>query len=488
MHQAYSIHLSIESTYGSSEMEGELRNKSLVFNIFAPLLTIRVNRSSQRYMNKTLFLLFILISIDVFGQGGVNSPFSRFGIGDMASESAMHIRQMGGIGTSYLDLNHLNFDNPASLSHLRTTGFDVGLDFKRSSISDDRSSSSQWSGNLGYLSMGFPLRNPVNEVFSREDYKFNWGMGFALMPNSTVSYDITRLDSLTEGQSFLRSFTGNGGSYKAMWSNSIKYGDFSAGLSMGWLFGNIEYSRNIEFSPVLAAFNNRFERSYNFRGFYSKAGLMYFKVLNKKELQENLALQNPKSISIGFSYKPGINISTESAVSEINEILNGGITDTLSFVSGIEGSGNLPAEIGFGATYTHGVHFAFGFDIRRTLWSNYVNDANPETLTNTTRVGFGGYWRPNATDFSNILNRTSYRFGLYFEQDPRSIESESINTFGITLGAGLPLAWQRRFAKLNLGLDIGKRSVRNILDENFVKVTFGFTFNESDWFIKRKFN
>ena len=458
------------------------------FNIFAPLLAAPIMDRGLRLISKFYILIPLLICSDLMSQGGVNSPFSRFGIGDITSESPMHIRQMGGIGTSFFDLNHLNFDNPASLGHLRSTGFDLGLDFKNSRISDDLNSSSQWSGNLGYLAMGFPLRNPVNEVFSREDYKFNWSMGFALMPNSTVSYDISRLDSLVEGQSFVRSFRGSGGSYKAMWANSVKYGDFTAGLSIGWLFGNIEYSRNIEFQPLLAAFNNRFERDYSFRGLYSKLGLMYFKVLNQRELQENLAVQRPKSISVGLSFKPGVSITTDSEIFEFNELGNGANIETFFYAETLEGSGKLPAELAFGVTYTHGIHYAIGFDIRRTFWSNYVNDANPEELNNTLRIGFGGYWRPDATDISNILNRTNYRFGFYFEQDPRSIESESINTFGITLGAGLPLAWQRRFANLNLGLDIGKRSVRNILDENFVKITFGFTFNESDWFIKRKYN
>ena len=421
-------------------------------------------------------------------QGAVNSPFSRFGIGDLNSEVPMHVRQMGGIGTAYLDVYQLNFDNPASLGYLQATGFDLGLDFKRSGINDNLNSSTQWSGNLGYLALGFPLRNPVNEVFSRGDYKFNWGMGFALMPNSTVSYDISRLDSLNAGESFLRSFAGDGGTYKVMWSNAVKYGDFSLGASIGWLFGNIAYSRNIDFLFDLAAFDNTFERSYSISGFYSKFGLNYLTVFNKEKVSEGVGQVAPQSLSVGISYKPSIGFTSISEVSEINSTLGGFVSDTLLFTTDLEGNGSLPGELSFGAVYTHGFKWAVGFDFKRTFWENYFNDANPEQLSNTTRFGFGGFYRPDATDVTNILKRTSYRLGVYFEQDPRSIESESINGFGITIGAGMPLAWQRRFANFNLGLDIGKRSVQNILQENFVKVTFGFTFNESDWFVKRKFN
>ena len=469
-----------------NQMKRVLLQKSIVFDIFAPFLEIEVPLHSRLNMNKLLTGIFMIISLQMMGQGAVNSPFSRFGIGDLNPEAPMHIRQMGGIGTSLIDPSQLNFDNPATLSHLQTTGFDLGLDFKNSRLSDDRNTSSQWSGNLGYMALGFPLRNPRNAIFTRESYKFNWGMGFAIMPNSSVSYNITRLDSLGTNQLFNRNFEGNGGTYKAVWSNAIKYGDFSLGASIGWLFGNIEYSRNIDFLSEIAAFDNEFRTSYSMRGFYSKFGLIYLNVLNKKEIEDNIGREAPRSLSIGFTYKPGISFNTKSEISNVNLLpvsLTTTLTDTLAFETGVAGSGVLPAELAFGATYTHGLKYAIGFDYRTSFWSNYENDANPEELSNTTRFAIGGYYRPDFTELS-ILKRASYRFGFYFEEDPRMIESEEIRTFGVTLGVGLPLAWQRRFSNLNLGLDIGKRSVSNILNENFVKITFGFTFNESDWFRK----
>ena len=438
-------------------------------------------------MNKLFTFIFILIAGEMMAQGAVNSPFSRFGIGDLNTEAPMHVRQMGGIGTAYIDGYQLNFDNPASLSHLQNTGFDLGLDFKNSNLSDDFASSSQWSGNLGYMAMGFPLRNPLNALYSRETYKFNWGMGFAIIPNSTVSYDISRLDSLGTGQLFNRNFEGSGGTYKAIWSNSVKYGDFSFGASIGWLFGRIDYDRNIDFISEISAFDNNFSTSYSMRGFYSKFGLLYLGVLNRKEIEDNIGREAPRTLSIGLSYKPPLNFTTKSEVSNINQLqigVNAFLSDTLSFETDLPGNGTLPAELSFGAMYTHGFKYAVGVDFRRSFWSNYENDANPEVLSNTMRIGLGGFYRPDYSDISNILNRASYKFGIYIEEDPRSIEGETINTYGVTLGVGLPLAWQRKFSNLNLGLDIGKRSVSNILNENFVKISFGFTFNEGDWFRK----
>ena len=435
-------------------------------------------------------IVFTLITVSSFGQGAVNSPFSRFGLGDLISEAPMHIRQMGGISTAFLDTRSLNFDNPASLSFLDATAFDLGLDFQRSKLSDNVNSSTQWSGNLGYMALGFTLRNPRNRIFTNEEYKFNWGMGFALMNNSTVSYDITRLDSLQPGNTFLRSFEGNGGTYKAMWSNAVKYGDFSLGVSIGYLFGKIDYSRNVDFIDELAAYDNNFSNSYSLRGFYNKIGLTYFKVLNKKAMEEDATITAPNSISIGLSFKPNTSFSTNSEISEINTALSGGfeLVDTLFVGANVDGAGTYPGELAFGATYTHGLKYGVGVDFRQTFWENYRNEANPEELTNTTRLGFGGFFRPDPTSINSIFARSAYRLGFYFEQDPRTINNETIHTFGVTIGAGLPLLWQRRSSQFNLGLDFGRRSIADTLTENYVKITFGFTFNESDWFIKRKFN
>ena len=217
------------------------------------------------------------------------------------------------------------------------------------------------------------------------------------MPNSTVSYDISRLDSLAGGQLFNRNFQGTGGTYKAMWSNAIKYGDFSFGANIGWLFGNIDYTRNIDFITEISAFDNQFSSSYSLRGFYSKFGLIYLRVLNKKAVEDNIGREAPNTLSIGLSYKPSISFTTKSEVTNINTLpiaIGVTLSDTLSFLTDVRGEGHLPSELAFGVTYTHGFKYAIGFDYRQANWSNYENDANPETLSNTRRVAIGGLYRP----------------------------------------------------------------------------------------------
>ena len=344
---------------------------------------------------------------------------------------------------------------------------------------------------MSYLGLGFPLRNPYNELFEREQHDFNWGMGFALMPHSLVSYEIAELDSLQQTGLFERVFEGSGGLYKVLWGNSVRYKNLSFGLNLGYIFGKIDYTKRVNFIEEPQAFDNEFTTSYSARGLYWKIGLLYNWVINQKEISDNVGREEPITLSIGFTAKANSGIDTEADIVNLNRFplgVLGESTDTLQSAVGVLGKGTLPGEISFGVTYNHRNKIAAGIDIRRTFWSNYRNDANPEELNNTFRVSLGGYYRPDLRSIGSFLNRVYYRFGFFYEQDPRQIESDRIDHYGLTLGLGLPIVWQRKFSHANIGVKLGKRSVQDIITENYFKIYFGFTFNDEGWFIKRKFN
>ena len=456
-----------------------------------PYLQAFTNSNVNSIQKISTLLVSLVFSTIVLGQGDVNSPFSRFGIGDLEEGGFMHTRLMGGIGTSFVDIYHLNFENPASLSHLKRTGFDIGVTANRSTLNDQQVSSEQWSGNLSYIGLGFPLRNPLNEAFSREGYDLNLGMGFALRPYSTVSYSITTRDQIENIGEFDRNFSGSGGLYNVLWSNSIRYKNLSFGINTGYIFGKIDYERNIDFIDELNAFDNQFSNSFTARGFTWDVGFLYTLTLNQTDLDRNPGTVEPKILSFGVTAKANTGISTSSDVRNVNfsqTALFIPAIDSVFVQDGVSGNGTLPSELGIGLNYNLSNKLLLGVDYQKTFWSNYKNDARPETLSDTYRLGFGGYYRPNYKSQNSLAARMYYRFGFYYEQDPRIIEGERISSYGITFGFGFPFIWQRRDSNMNLGFNIGKRSVDGILEENFVKISFGFTFNDTEWFIKRKFN
>ncbi len=420
--------------------------------------------------------------------GGINSPFSRFGIGDLVDVNPIYLRQMGGTNASYADNYHINHVNPASLPFLRATSFDIGLAAKYRTLSDDANTTKGWSGKLEYLSLAFPLRNPLNEVFDREVRDLRFGMSFSLLPVSRVSYLISNDASDEELGEFSRDFRGSGGTYKVQWGNGVKYKHFYGGINLGYVFGKINYERNLEFED-LNTFDIRFSNNYSMRGFQYNIGLIYQLVLNEEKATDdsNVSIQ---AINFGVYGNSATSLSIDYEELFINEFgasFTGSVTDTLSFESGIQRSGMLPGQLGIGMTYFKGSSLSLSLNYVLTRWSQYENEANPETLSDTYKLSFGGFYRPNVKSFK-YRNRVFYRFGGYIGKDPISIDNNQLSTYGATMGFGLPFVYQRKISHINLGFEVGRRSVGTILRETFVKLGVGLTFNDDEWFIKRKYN
>jgi len=405
-----------------------------------------------------VIIILCLLSIDGIAQsGGFNSPFSRFGIGDLVDPNPIHLRLMGGGNAAYADNFHINHVNPASLVFLRATSFDIGVNAKFSQLSDEGQEKNLWSGNLEYLSIAFPLRNPLNEVYE-VDEKRDWriGMGFNLRPLSRVSYFISNIDSDDEIGSFRRDFRGSGGSYQAQWGTGFQYKKLSFGINLGYMFGKLSYQRNIEFENPFA-FDSRFLDDYDLRGFTYNVGAIYQLFINEEAFEKDPSI-DVHVVNFGLYTNSSTSIRTNSTTfyqSIYEASQTGAIIDTLQY--------NV-----------------------LTNWSSYKNDANPETLFDTKKLSFGGFYRPNYKSF-NYLNKMFYRFGIYTSEEPQVVNQTQLKNFGVNVGVGLPFLFQRKISHINVGAEFGRRNVQDVLRENFVKLSIGLTFNDDEWFYKRKY-
>ena len=441
--------------------------------------------------HKIIIILMLCISaFTLNGQGNDNSVYSRFGLGDPVNSNFMHLRHMGSIGASYHDPYHINLVNPASISHLRAVAFDMGVYAKIAQIKDDLNSETVSSGSLEYISIAMPLSNPVNEILEREEKDYGFGMGFTLMPHTTVGYNISSLESTQEFGTIERNFRGSGGTNKFLWSNSARYRDFSFGINLGYLFGKITYERNLIFQQEQFGYNDVFVTNYNARGFLWNIGFLYTKLLNEDAIAEDRGVQ-PKRIIVGVHYGSNTGFTTESDVTNLGvQQLSATriFRDTLFVATEIEGEGTLPGEFGVGFTFQNGEKLTFGVNYSLTNWSEYTNDANPQDLKDAFRVSAGGFYRPNYLSQKSYWDRVYYRFGAYYSSDPRSVEGSDINSYGLNLGVGLPFIYQRRVSHANLGVELGFRGRNTPIEETFISFSLGFTFNDSEWFLKRRYD
>src|SRR5574338_693338 len=132
--------------------------------------------------------LILLSSIFLVKYGAVsaqeNSPYSRYGLGDIVPGQNIVNRAMGGAAASYYDPVTVNFVNPASYARLKYTTFDVGLDYTGRTLKATNPVRTLNSGYLipSYIQVGFPLSK-----------KNNWGMNIGMRPLTRINYELQQV-------------------------------------------------------------------------------------------------------------------------------------------------------------------------------------------------------------------------------------------------------------------------------------------------------
>ena len=91
-----------------------------------------------------------IISIPLFGQFNTYSPYTRFGLGDLAKQGIGQNQAMGGTGLAIHQNNRINYLNPASFSALDSTSvyFDFGVNAFYNQYQTKDYSNQWWNMNL----------------------------------------------------------------------------------------------------------------------------------------------------------------------------------------------------------------------------------------------------------------------------------------------------------------------------------------------------
>ena len=167
-------------------------------------------------------------------------------------------------------------------------------------------------------------------------------------------------------------------------------------------------------------------------------------------------------------------------------------TFLISPEGGIKGKGKLPAEINVGVLYTHSPKMKIGLDYSFADWSTYQNDAKPDAS-----VEFGTYYRiasgvefaPNPDDYKYYFKRMRYRLGAYYSHDPRKINNIELSDVGVSIGLGMPIRLPRQqVAFVHWALEAGQSGSTTSISEKYIRLHFAFSFSDSSWFYKRKYD
>ena len=436
-------------------------------------------------------IVLVFGGVMLYGQPKFNSPYSRIGLGDLWNSNFAASNGMADLSAAFHDPYHVNLNNPASLGHLYSTSFEVGVRAKYGDLETSAGTVGVWSGNLAYLSLGFPMKNPIGRVLDRDDSKLNWGMNFSLVPYTTVGYIVETEEIREDPVDLIKyNFQGSGGTYKLLWGNGVKVDNLSFGINMGYLFGKIEQNQEVRFDSLSASYRDILLSDISHSGFVWNAGVQYDVVFKKKK-SDGTYEPNGKQLTLGLSGNSILGFNTKSTIfdSRFNPAYN--TLDTINFNDLAKGSGKLPAEFAIGLLYRNKSKWRLGLNFSSALWSQYENESKNEgALNDTYRIAVGGEFIPDIASYNSYGKRLRYRFGAFYGTDPRNDNvNEQLTNYGITIGLGFPVILPRgEQSFINVAFELGQFGSEQFLKETYAQMTVGFTLNDNSWFFKRKFN
>lgn len=427
-------------------------------------------QAKRRYFIIGFLLVLITRIAPLQGQIQINSPYTRYGLGNLV-ENGMDARitAMGGLYYGMRANNIINTANPASYTAFDSVSFvfDAGVFGILTKLQTEGQTDQGSYISLSHLTFGFPVTSW-------------WKTSLGVLPFSFVGYDIYNTEEV-EGISDVQFvYSGSGGLNQLYWGNAFLIGKkLSVGFNLKYMFGSIFRNRGISFPDSAEMKNTYIRGSIRPSDFYGEIGLQY-----KAKLSKDLFMV------IGGVFGPQFEIN--SKVSYLATTYFGDINsaqldyDTIEARLNEKGSFILPVRTGAGVTVGKEGKWIAGADFLWQNWEKYTYDGKSDSLVNRWNISVGGEFIPNARSIGSYFQKVAYRAGFHYGKTPMSFKGKHLDEFGISFGIGLPI--KKSKSTVNLSAIIGKKGTtqNGLINENFIRFTVGVNVFEN-WFFKSKY-
>ena len=421
-------------------------------------------------MNRILVSLLIASSaMTAFAQGGTNSPYSQFGLGEIAQQGGSQSRGMDGLGIALHSGNQVNTTNPASYAYVDslTMLFDMGLSASLTNFSENGVKKNARTGNFEYAVGSFRLLKNV-------------GATFGVLPVTNVGYSYNSSGYLTEAQTLMAtSYSGDGGLQKIFLGMGARIGNLSAGFNVGYLWGG--YTHNVVLSSSASV--NSLSKKYqaDISNYSLDFGLQYNLRPNKKDM-----------LTVGATYGLGHRMNSDATLDIINSNSTISKADTTHWV--INEAFELPHTFGVGLAYSHLNTLTIGVDGTMQRWGNLQFPKETDggyklasgMLKDAYKVSVGTEWTPRYNS-RRLIDRIKYRIGASYMTPYYKIGNiDGPKQYSVSAGFGIPIQNQMNARSyVNISAQWVNQSVDGLLKENTFRINLGITFNER-WFAKWK--
>jgi hypothetical protein len=399
----------------------------------------------------------------VTAQNNTNSPYTRYGYGQLSDYGSANSRGMGGIGYGLRDSYYINTANPAAYTAVDslTFMFDAGISLQNTNFSNGALRQNAKNSSFDYVTMQFRLS------------KF-MAMSAGMMPFSNIGYNMTTTqeDPDVSGNYNVTTYSGDGGLHQLYLGLGVKpFRNLSVGANISYLWGDLNHTTNMSFPANSTAFGWTEATVASIKSYKLDLGAQYTHLFDKKH-----------AATIGVVVSPGHNLGNDSYIQRQLGSSNTGYTtstrDTV-FTMGI------PLTLGIGATYTYNDQLIVGADFTMQEWEKTTFMDNPDAFCRRTKLAVGAEYIPNPMGRS-YFSFIRYRVGMYYSQPYYKIQGlRAAKEFGISAGIGLPLPQTRSQISISGQYIHTQGSESRFVNENTLRICIGVTFNEQ-WFWKLK--
>ena len=414
-----------------------------------------------RFRQTLLVLLLTILSGAMVAQNNTNSPYTRYGYGQLADQGSGNSKAMGGSAYGLRDRYQTNFANPASYTAVDslTFMFDGGISMQNTNFSNGAVKKNAKNSSFDYITMQFRLSK--------------WGaMSIGLLPYSNVGYSMYESGETEDGTPYVNTFSGEGGLHQLYLGAGFKIlKNLSIGANISYLWGDMSRSRYQSFSsnsdimPLTTIYGTEVT-SYKL-----DFGAQYTQQFGKKH-----------SATVGVVFSPGHDLGNDSYV---QQQLGNSTTGYSTSQRDTTMTMGIPMTLGAGVTYVYDDRLTVGVDVMFQKWNSVTFMNEPDAFCNRAKIALGAEYIPNLMGRS-YLAHIKYRLGAYYSQPYYKIDGvRAANEYGVTAGFGLPLPRSRSVLSISAQYVRTQGKEAQFLNENTLRLCIGVTFNER-WFWKRK--
>ncbi|MEZ5072123.1 MAG: hypothetical protein R2751_14485 [Bacteroidales bacterium] len=419
-----------------------------------------------------LVLLALLAFPVLHAQFNTYSPYTRFGLGDLAHDGFGQNLAMGGTGLAIHESNRINYLNPAAFAALDSMSvyFDFGANSFHNQYRTTNMSNSWWNMNLHHVAFASAMGKHM-------------GFSAGVVPYSSIGYNIKQqYDDVATGTALDASNTGDGGIMNFYVGTALKVFDrVSVGVTMNYLLGRLIREQEVTM-PTLSQWSAHYTENFDLRKPVFELGIQYTETFGEKFF-----------FTLGATHvlETVIDAQTNSElVNTVYQYNSVGFNDTLiidpSYLLGqdtIQSTFTLPAKTGVGLALGIPGKLILTGDYYRQDWSGALSGYNYET-TAASSLHLGAEFTPDREALRGYHKLMTYRLGAYKSASYLSVNGQQIEDLGITFGLGMPVRSMK--SSLNVAFTLGSRGTTeyNLVKENYGIITFNVTLHDL-WFRKR---